>query len=154
MNTEETTKLLKDLAWSRDMLAKGKAWIEEKQKALEVIPEYQELLALKDEQKSYQERADKCYETLTTWAEEEYEKDAEKNKHPIKGIEIKAAPEIKIKDEKAAKIWAATNAPATLSLNMTKFKPICKNLELEFVEVDNDKVQAYVSSDLSDYLPK
>jgi hypothetical protein len=67
--SEDTVKLLKDLAWSRDMVAKGKAWIEQAQKDFELLPEYRKLLEVKEEMKAYQERADKSYEALTAWAE-------------------------------------------------------------------------------------
>lgn len=149
--SEETVTLLKDLAFSREMIARGKEWIEQAQKEFEALPEYQKLLEVKEEMKTYQKRADECYEALTTWAESKYAEDGDK--HPITGVEIKIVTEVTVTDEKAAKQWAADNAPATLSLNMTKFKPIARQLELSFVKTE-EKPQAYIGSDLSEYLPK
>ena len=151
MNTEETTKLLKDLAFSRKMQEKGKAWIAAAQTKLQDTPEWKALEALKDEQSAYVARAEACYESLTAWAEEEYSKD--QNKHPIAGVEIKMITEATITDEKAAKQWAAANAPAVLTLNMTKFKPIITKLDVDFCEV-TEKAKAYIGSDLTEYLPK
>ena len=149
--TEDTVTLLKDLAFSRSMIEKGKTWLEQAQKEWEALPEYKKLVEVKAEQKAYQERADACYEALTTWAEAAYAVDG--NKHPIHGVEIDNVTEVSITDENAAKIWVASNAPDILSINMTKFKPIARQMKLPFTLVTK-KDKASINKDLSEYLPK
>lgn len=70
---------------------------------------------------------------------------------PIVGVTIKQFKVLKVKDDKTAKVWMATNAPALLSYSDSKLLKAVENLELEWATVETEP-RAQIASDLSKYL--
>ena len=74
------------------------------------------------------------------------------DRNPAQGVTVKKFTKLTIQDEKAAKQWAATNAPLTLRINDGELKKIVAGgVEVDWGEIV-DEYKAQVSSDLSGYL--
>jgi len=70
---------------------------------------------------------------------------------PIVGVTIKNFKVLKVEDDKKAKVWLASNAPALLSYSDSKLLKAVENLEIDWATVETEP-RAQIESDLSVYL--
>jgi hypothetical protein len=121
------------------------------QKSLEQTPQYVNLQQLKDKIKALQTAIGYQEDEIKEQAVSEFRSSRDKNTKPYDGIQIKNFQVVRMLDDKAAKEWAATNAPNVLSIKKSPFNKIAKALDgLEFVEIHNE-YRAQIASDLSMY---
>jgi len=147
----ETKDYLKELAISRTKVARFKAEVKDAEKELEASEVGIKFTEAK-ERLQLQEAAQKGLETgIKARTQEEFIKTGRKNKKPHDGVQLKEFTVVRILDENAAKEWAATNAPNTVSIKTSKFNQVAKALgSLKFVEIYNEW-RAQIASDLSMY---
>lgn len=148
---KEIKDKLKELAHTRWLLGHRKQELSEAQEALEETPQFAEVTDLVNEINTYNQaeanlKADIGVASIRLSELSEYE-----DRKPVSGVQIKEFTTIEILDEKKAKVWAADNAPDTLTLSASKFNKVAKVLNLDFVEIGKE-YKAQVASDLSEYL--
>jgi hypothetical protein len=127
-----------------------KTSVETKQEMLEQTPEFQ---ILKEAKESYMEakvEADELADAIREDTVKEFHLSKDRNKNPYDGIQIKKFQVNHVIDEKAAKEWAATNAPQVLTIKVAPFNKIAGVLDLDFVQKTH-KYRAQIASDLSMY---
>jgi len=146
---EELKNKLQKIARLRVELQIQKEWghkLFDELKAMELYKQHEEVLEMVRELNA-------TLSELETSAREIIEELAyiSGDKKVLPGATAKEYTVVNIKDEDAAKAWAAANAPSVLTLNVSKFGSAVKLLELPFVEKKTE-LRGQLASDLSDYL--
>jgi len=146
---EELKDKLQKIARLRVELQIQKEWKNKLQDELAQLELYKQITEVQGMEKELSA----ALSALETSAREEIEELAyiSGEKKVLPGATAKEYTVVNIKDEDAAKAWAAANAPSVLTLNVSKFSSAVKLLELPFIEKKTE-LRGQLASDLSEYL--
>jgi len=136
------------LAYERQRLARLQLEYDSKKEYLEQTMAYKEVQDAQDLVKIAKDEVSRVEELIRSVAYEQFVSD--QNTNPFDGIKIKKFSIVRILDENEAKRWATENAPSIVSLNKSKFNRAVKELELPFIQKDNE-YRVQIASDLSIY---